>query len=146
MARGVAERLLLAAAADEPGLEEVRVALLGKKGEISLRMRESVAQAAASTFRPADGGVDGDMEAIDERLFDYIGNVFSMVWAPRIDPARQAELAPVITENSGRSVALFGLQRRTLRRATIAGEVPVGIDGRNSRTVRKEKATEYQLA
>ena len=30
----------IAAAADEPGLEEVRVALLGKKGEISLRMRE----------------------------------------------------------------------------------------------------------
>lgn len=45
-----------------------------------------------------------------------------------------------------RAVADFGLQRRTLRRATIAGEVPVGIDGRNSRTVRKEKATEYQPA
>lgn len=45
-----------------------------------------------------------------------------------------------------RAVADFGLQRRTLRRATIAGEVPVGIDGRNSRTVRKEKATDYQPA
>lgn len=45
-----------------------------------------------------------------------------------------------------RAVADFGLQRRTLRRATIAGEVPVGIDGRQSRTVRKEKATEYQPA
>lgn len=45
-----------------------------------------------------------------------------------------------------RAVADFGLQRRTLRRATIAGEVPAGIDGRNSRTVRKEKATEYQPA
>lgn len=45
-----------------------------------------------------------------------------------------------------RAVADFGLQRRTLRRATIAGEVPVGIDGRRSRTVRKEKATEYQPA
>lgn len=45
-----------------------------------------------------------------------------------------------------RAVADFGLQRRTLRRATIAGEVPVGIDGRASHTVRKEKATEYQPA
>lgn len=45
-----------------------------------------------------------------------------------------------------RAVADFGLQRRTLRRATIAGEVPVGIDGRHSRTLRKEKATEYQPA
>lgn len=80
----------------------------------SLRMRESVAQAAASAFRPAADGLDGDMEAIDERLFEYIGNVFSMVWAPRIDPARQAELMPVLSENSGRDVALFGLQRRLL--------------------------------
>ncbi|MDE2404551.1 MAG: TauD/TfdA family dioxygenase [Sphingomonadales bacterium] len=38
-----------------------------------------------------------------------------------------------------RAVADFGLQRRTLRRATINGEVPVGIDGRQSRTVKKEK-------
>ncbi len=45
-----------------------------------------------------------------------------------------------------RAVADFGLQRRTLRRATIAGEVPVGIDGRRSRTVRKEKATHYEPA
>lgn len=45
-----------------------------------------------------------------------------------------------------RAVADFGLQRRTLRRATIAGEVPVGIDGRRSRTVRKEKATQYEPA
>ncbi|QCI93485.1 TauD/TfdA family dioxygenase [Novosphingobium sp. EMRT-2] len=43
-----------------------------------------------------------------------------------------------------RAVADFGLQRRTLRRATIAGDVPVAIDGRNSRTVRKEKATQYE--
>jgi alpha-ketoglutarate-dependent taurine dioxygenase len=43
-----------------------------------------------------------------------------------------------------RAVADFGLRRRTLRRATIAGEVPVAIDGRNSRTVRKEKATQYE--
>lgn len=41
-----------------------------------------------------------------------------------------------------RAVADFALQRRTLRRATIHGEVPVGIDGRSSRTVRKEKAIE----
>lgn len=45
-----------------------------------------------------------------------------------------------------RAVADFGLQRRTLRRATIAGEVPVGIDGRRSRTLRKEKATRYEPA
>ncbi|GGZ03966.1 TauD/TfdA dioxygenase family protein [Novosphingobium colocasiae] len=45
-----------------------------------------------------------------------------------------------------RAVADFGLQRRTLRRATVSGEVPVGIDGRRSRTVRKEKATEFQPA
>lgn len=45
-----------------------------------------------------------------------------------------------------RAVADFGLQRRTLRRATIAGVVPVGIDGRTSRTVRKEKATQYEPA
>lgn len=45
-----------------------------------------------------------------------------------------------------RAVADFGLQRRTLRRATIAGEAPVGIDGRQSRTLRKEKATQYEPA
>ncbi|QSR17154.1 TauD/TfdA family dioxygenase [Novosphingobium sp. KA1] len=45
-----------------------------------------------------------------------------------------------------RAVADFGLQRRTLRRATIAGEVPVAIDGRRSRTTRKEKATVYEPA
>lgn len=39
-----------------------------------------------------------------------------------------------------RAIADFGLQRRTLRRATIAGDVPVAIDGRTSRTVRKEAA------
>jgi taurine dioxygenase len=43
-------------------------------------------------------------------------------------------------------VADFGLQRRTLRRATIAGTVPVAIDGRQSRTTRKEKATTYEPA
>ena len=45
-----------------------------------------------------------------------------------------------------RATADFGLQRRTLRRATISGEVPVGIDGRRSRTVRKEKAVQYEPA
>lgn len=39
-----------------------------------------------------------------------------------------------------RAIADFGLQRRTLRRATINGDIPVGIDGRHSRTLRKEKA------
>jgi taurine dioxygenase len=43
-----------------------------------------------------------------------------------------------------RAVADFALQRRTLRRATIHGEVPVAIDGRTSRTTRKEKAREYE--
>jgi len=43
-----------------------------------------------------------------------------------------------------RAVADFGLQRRTLRRATVHGEVPVGIDGRTSRTVRRqERAPEF---
>lgn len=42
-----------------------------------------------------------------------------------------------------RAVADFGLQRRTLRRATINGDVPVGIDGRQSVTTRKEKAVDY---
>lgn len=83
----------------------------------SLRMRESVAQAAASAYRPAADGIDGDMEAIDERLFDYIGNVFSMVWAPRVDPGRQAELMPVLTDNAGREVVLFSLDRRPLTEA-----------------------------
>ncbi|HEV7311550.1 TauD/TfdA family dioxygenase [Sphingopyxis sp.] len=45
-----------------------------------------------------------------------------------------------------RATADFGLQRRTLRRATILGDVPVGIDGRQSRTVRKEKAVQYEPA
>ena len=45
-----------------------------------------------------------------------------------------------------RAIADFGLQRRTLRRATVNGEVPVGIDGRHSRTVRKEKAKQYEPA
>jgi alpha-ketoglutarate-dependent taurine dioxygenase len=38
-----------------------------------------------------------------------------------------------------RAVADFALQRRTLRRATVNGDVPIGIDGRTSRTVRQEK-------
>lgn len=45
-----------------------------------------------------------------------------------------------------RAVADFALQRRTLRRATVAGDVPVGIDGRTSRTIRKEKARDYEPA
>ena len=32
----------------------------------------------------------------------------------------------------------------SLRRATVAGEVPVGIDGRTSRTTRKEKKAQYE--
>jgi len=45
-----------------------------------------------------------------------------------------------------RAVADFALQRRTLRRATVAGEVPVGIDGRSSRQLRKEPNRETQHA
>jgi alpha-ketoglutarate-dependent taurine dioxygenase len=45
-----------------------------------------------------------------------------------------------------RATADFGLQRRTLRRATVAGDVPVSIDGRRSRTVKKEKQAEPELA
>ena len=37
-----------------------------------------------------------------------------------------------------RAIADFGLQRRTLRRATIAGDVPIAIDGRRSRTTKQE--------
>jgi alpha-ketoglutarate-dependent sulfate ester dioxygenase len=45
-----------------------------------------------------------------------------------------------------RAVADFALQRRTLRRATVDGDVPVGIDGRTSRTTRKENAPAPQPA
>lgn len=37
-----------------------------------------------------------------------------------------------------RAIADFGLQHRHLRRATIAGDVPVGIDGRPSRAIKPE--------
>jgi taurine dioxygenase len=37
-----------------------------------------------------------------------------------------------------RAIADFGLQHRQLRRATIAGVVPVSIDGRQSRNTKKE--------
>ena len=45
-----------------------------------------------------------------------------------------------------RAVSDFALQRRTLRRATVHGDAPVGIDGRASRTVRKEKAAAHEAA
>jgi taurine dioxygenase len=41
-----------------------------------------------------------------------------------------------------RAIADFGLQRRTLRRATIAGTVPVAIDGSRSRVIKPEPAVE----
>jgi hypothetical protein len=37
-----------------------------------------------------------------------------------------------------RAIADFGLQRRTLRRATITGDVPVAVDGRTSRAIKPE--------
>ncbi|MBB4639823.1 TauD/TfdA dioxygenase family protein [Rhizorhapis suberifaciens] len=45
-----------------------------------------------------------------------------------------------------RAVADFGLQQRHLRRATIAGEVPVSIDGRRSRTVSVEPQPALEAA
>lgn len=45
-----------------------------------------------------------------------------------------------------RAVADFALQRRTLRRATVHGEVPVGIDGRTSRTLKQEANPALQTA
>ena len=41
-----------------------------------------------------------------------------------------------------RAIADFGLQRRHLRRVTIAGSVPIGIDGRPSRAIKPEPAPE----
>ncbi len=45
-----------------------------------------------------------------------------------------------------RAVADFAIQRRTLRRATVHGDAPAGVDGRTSRTTRKEKAADYEAA
>ncbi len=45
-----------------------------------------------------------------------------------------------------RAIADFGLQRRTLRRATIAGDVPVAIDGRRSKVVKREKPVSTEPA
>jgi taurine dioxygenase len=41
------------------------------------------------------------------------------------------------TQHSG--VDDFGLQRRTLRRVTVAGDIPVGVDRRRSVTSRKRQ-------
>ncbi len=81
---------------------------------ISLRMRESITEAAAAAYRPAALPFDGELETIDERLLDYIGNVYSFVWAPLITPADQASAVPALAENAGRPVQLFGGQRRSL--------------------------------
>lgn len=45
-----------------------------------------------------------------------------------------------------RAIADFGLQRRTLRRATIAGDVPVAIDGSRSRVIAPRPAEVLQAA
>ncbi|MBB5684701.1 TauD/TfdA dioxygenase family protein [Sphingobium boeckii] len=45
-----------------------------------------------------------------------------------------------------RAIADFGLQRRTLRRATIAGDVPVAIDGSRSRVIKPERQEQTLLA
>jgi taurine dioxygenase len=44
-----------------------------------------------------------------------------------------------------RAIADFGKQRRLLRRATIAGEIPLGVDGRPSRAITPEPLAEVQL-
>lgn len=44
-----------------------------------------------------------------------------------------------------RAIADFAKQPRTLRRATVAGDVPVGIDGRPSRALRPEPVAEVEL-
>lgn len=44
-----------------------------------------------------------------------------------------------------RAIADFGLQRRTLRRATIAGDVPVAIDGTRSRVIKPAARQEETL-
>ena len=45
-----------------------------------------------------------------------------------------------------RAIADFGLQRRTLRRATIAGDVPIAIDGTRSRVIKPEPAPLLEAA
>ena len=45
-----------------------------------------------------------------------------------------------------RAIADFGLQRRRLRRATTSGTVPVGIDGKPSRELKKEAPAVLQAA
>jgi alpha-ketoglutarate-dependent taurine dioxygenase len=45
-----------------------------------------------------------------------------------------------------RAIADFGKQRRTLRRATIAGVVPVGIDGQRSRVIKPEPQVVQSIA
>jgi taurine dioxygenase len=45
-----------------------------------------------------------------------------------------------------RAIADFGLQRRTLRRATVAGDIPVAIDGRRSQTVKQETQPQLEPA
>ncbi|KQS04987.1 taurine dioxygenase [Sphingomonas sp. Leaf357] len=45
-----------------------------------------------------------------------------------------------------RAIADFGKQRRLLRRATIAGQVPVGVDGSGSRVVKPEPQLELVAA
>lgn len=45
-----------------------------------------------------------------------------------------------------RAIADFGLQHRQLRRATIAGTVPVSIDGRRSRNIKTETQRTAQTA
>jgi taurine dioxygenase len=76
-----------------------------------------------------------DSQRIYETLQDHITREENVVrW--RWQPGDVAFWDNRATQH--RAVADFALQRRTLRRATVNGEVPVGIDGRTSRTVRKE--------
>lgn len=45
-----------------------------------------------------------------------------------------------------RAIADFGLQRRTLRRATIAGDVPIAVDGSRSRVIKPEPTVALEAA
>ncbi len=84
-----------------------------------------------------------DSQAIFKLLQDHITREENVVrW--RWQPGDVAFWDNRSTQH--RAVADFALQRRTLRRATINGDVPVGIDGRQSRTTRKEANPTLQNA
>ena len=98
----------------------------------------------------ADGrAVANNRFMVPGSLDDYRALYHAYLLDPDLQDARARFPFVAIWDNQStqhRAVADFGLQRRTLRRATINGDVPVGIDGRSSRTTRKERAREYEAA